>query len=99
MWASLAAHYRTDVQIVDMPVPQIAAKIPEVVQTILQEHISDDLPVQQVVKENLEVIKVPQGEQRSVEETVELVKSDAQERVQQRTTEETIELVKLVSQE
>ena len=47
-------------QIVDMPVPQIAAKIPEVVETIPQEHISDDLPMPQVVKENLEVIKVSQ---------------------------------------
>ena len=35
-------------QIVDLPVPQIAAKIPEVVDTISQEHISDDLLVPQV---------------------------------------------------
>ena len=60
MWALLAAHKRINEQIVDMPVPQIAAKIPEVVETISQEHVSDDLPVPQVVKENLEVTKVPQ---------------------------------------
>ena len=60
-WALLAAHERIDEQIVHMPVPQIAAKIPEVVETITKEHISDDLPVQQVVKENLEVIKGPAG--------------------------------------
>ena len=58
MWALLAAHECIDEQIVDVPVPQIVAKIPEVVETILQEHISNDLPVPQVVKENLEVIKV-----------------------------------------
>ena len=33
-----------------MPVPQIAAKIPEVVETFPQEHISDDLPVPQVME-------------------------------------------------
>ena len=89
-------------QIVDMPMPQIAAKIPEVVETIPQEHMSDDLPVPQVVKENLEVIKVPQEREdvpQMPEETVELVKLVSQERVQQRTVEETVELVKLVSQE
>ena len=37
-------HERIDEQIVDMPVPQIAAKIPEVVETVPQEHVSDDLP-------------------------------------------------------
>ena len=42
---------------VDLLAPQIAAKIREVVETILQEHIFVDLPVPQVVKENLEVIK------------------------------------------
>ena len=45
---------------VDGPVPQIAAKILELVETISQEHVSDDLPLPQVVKEDLEVIKVPQ---------------------------------------
>ena len=60
VWALLAAHERIDERNVDVPVPQIAAKIPEVVETIPQEHISDDLPEPQVVKENLEVIKVSQ---------------------------------------
>ena len=45
---------------IDEPAPQIAAKIPEVVETIPQEHISDGLPGPQVVKQNVEVIKVPQ---------------------------------------
>ena len=73
------------------------------------------MPLQQVVKENLEVIKVPQeGEDvpPSPEETVELVKLASQERVQQRSLEknedvpqsaeetvELVQLVKLVSQE
>ena len=75
---------------VDKPVPQIAAKIPEVVETILQEHISDDFPVPQVVKENLEVIKIPQereDEPQSPEETVEFLKLVSQERVLQRSPE------------
>ena len=61
-----------------------------------KEHISDDLPVQQVVKENLEVIKVPQEREdvpQSPEETVEfvkLVKLVSKERVQQQTVEETV---------
>ena len=62
---------------VDVPGPQIAAKIPDVVETIHQEHVSDDLPVPQVVKEDLEVIKVPQKREfvRHVPEVpVELVK-------------------------
>ena len=81
---------QVDEQIVNVPVPQIAVKIPEVVETIRQEHTSDDLPVPQVVKENLEVIKVPQ-EREDVphlpEETVKLVKLVSQERGQQRTAE------------
>ena len=64
-------HERIDEWVVGVPVPQIAAKILEMVETIPQEHISDDLPVPQVVKENLEVIKVPP---QSPEETVEWVK-------------------------
>ena len=98
MWALLAAHELIDEQIVDMPVPQISAKIPEVVETIPKEDISDDLPVQQVVKENLEVINVPQEREdvpQSPEKTVELVKLVSQERGQQLTVEETVELVKL----
>ena len=86
--------------IVYVPVPQVAAKIPEVAETILQKHISDDLRVQEVVNENLEVIKVPQEREdvpQSPEETVELVKLVSQERVQQRTVEGTIELVKLLT--
>ena len=70
--------------------------------SITQEDISDDLPVPQVVKENLEVIKVPQEREvvlQEPEEIAELVKLVSQERVQQRSVEETIELVKLVSQE
>ena len=56
---------------------------PEVVETIPQEHISDDLPVPQVVKENLGVIKVPQEREdvpQLSEETVEMVKLVSQER-------------------
>ena len=34
-----------------VPVPQIAAKIPEVVETLPQEHVSDDLLVPQVVSD------------------------------------------------
>ena len=110
VWALLAAHERIDEQIVDMPVPQIAVKIPEVVETIRQEHTSDDLPVPQVVKENLEVIKVPQ-EREDVphlpEETVKLVKLVSLERGQQRSAEvpmphseeETVEAVTLVPRE
>ena len=90
MWALLAAHECVDERIVDVPV---------VVETISQEHISDDLPVPQVVKENLEVIKVSQerGQQwsaervedvpRSSNETAELVKLVLQERGQQQTAE------------
>ena len=75
---------------VGMPLPQIAAKIPEVVETIPQEHISDDLPVPQVVKENFEVIKVPQEREvvpQVPEETVELVKMVSLERVRQSSPE------------
>ena len=50
---------RMPAQIVDVPVPQIAAKIPEVVGTT-SERIENDLQVPQVVKENREMIKVPQ---------------------------------------
>ena len=90
-----------------MPAPQIAAKIPEVVETILQKY---DLLVPQVVKENLEVIKVPQereGVPQSPEETVELVKLVSQGRGQQRNVEvpmlhsekETVAVVGLASRE
>ena len=70
--------------------PADRGKSPGGAQTIPKEHVSDDLPVPQVVKEDLEVIKVPQ--KRYVvphvpEETAELVKLVAQERVQQRTVE------------
>ena len=99
----LQVKHERDEQITDMPVPQIAAKIPEVVETIPQEHISDDLPVPQVVWENLEVIKVAQEREvvpQVPEETTELVKLVSQERVQQRTAEVPKPLlVKLVSQE
>ena len=77
-----------------LPAPQIAAKILEVV---AQEHISDDLPVPQVVKENLEVIKVQQEREdvpQSPNETVRV-----QEQMQQRNTEETTEVVSLAPQE
>ena len=70
--------------------PQIAAKIPEVVETVAQEDTSDDLPEPQVAKENLEVIKVPQereGVPQLTEGTAELVKVVSKERVQQRTAE------------
>ena len=56
----------------------------------------------QVVKENLEVIKVPQereDEPQSPEETAEMVKLVSQERVQQRTAEVPVDVVELVSQE
>ena len=86
VWALLAAHECIDVQIVDVPVPQIAAKIPEVVETIAQEHISDDLLVPQVVKENLEVIKVPQ-EREDVVQSKELETLVSEDRVQQRRAE------------
>ena len=91
---------------VDLSVPQIAAKITEVVGTIPQEHISDDLPVPQVVKENLEVIKVPQEREDEPQSPEETVKWVSQERVLQRSpekiedepqsSEETAEMVKLV---
>ena len=72
-------------------VPQIAAKIPVVVETIPhQQHVPDDLPVPQVVKENLEVIKVPHKREvvpRVPEETADLVKLVSQKRVQQQFME------------
>ena len=52
---------------VAVPVPQIAARISEVVETIPQERIwctfeeFDDFPVPQIVEENLDVIKAPHG--------------------------------------
>ena len=86
-------------QIVYVPVPQIAAKIPEVVETIPQEHISDDLPVLQIVKENLQVIKVPPrglklvSQERGQQGTAEKIE------VVPQTPEETIEAGTLVPHE
>ena len=68
MWALLAAHECIDEQIVDVPLPQIAAKIPQVVESISQERISDDLPVPQVMEE-------PAVKQETVEEMEECPKS------------------------
>ena len=62
---------------IDMPVPQIAAKIPKTVETIHRKHISEDLLVPQERED------VPQ----SPEETAELVKSVSQKQVQQRTAD------------
>ena len=60
-----------------MPENSIVSDAVEEVETIPQEHVSDDLPVPQVVKEDLEVIKVPQKREfvpQVPEETAELVK-------------------------
>ena len=80
---------------VDLPVPRIAEKFPEVVETITQKHISDDLPVPQecevvpqVPEETVELVElVSQVQQRTAEVPVDLVELVSQERVQQRTSE------------
>ena len=82
-------------QTIDVPVPQIATKIPEVVETILQERIWCMFEEPQVAAKILEVIKVPQIDNFSVPqvaaEILEVVEITPKDRISERMHKQTVD--------